>query len=111
MLVIMSMALVAWLVIYLRGRGLGGFRTAQPENGSLYVTGVSPRPDAEGEQYVTITGNLTGPSVPGQVVYGRFAWDVNQWPTIGDYIPVIYPAGKPDRWQIMHPGGRPGLGS
>ncbi|WP_431958062.1 hypothetical protein [Nocardia lijiangensis] len=109
MLVIMVTTLVALLVAYRRGRQ--GFQMAQPESGSLYVTGVSPRPDATGEQYVTITGNLTGPSVPETVVYGRFAWDVNQWPAIGDYIPVVYPQGKPDRWQIAHPGSRPPLGS
>jgi hypothetical protein len=101
MLVIMVAALVAMLALYLRGRN--GFRLANPEAGSLYVTGVSPRPDDTGAQYVTITGNLTGPSVPGTVVYGRFAWDVNNWPAIGDLIPVVYPAGKPERWQISQP--------
>ncbi|WP_253808096.1 hypothetical protein [Nocardia amikacinitolerans] len=109
MLVIMVTLLVALLVSYRRGRR--GFQLAEPESGTLYVTGVSPRPDAEGEQYVTITGNVTGPSVPGTVVYGRFVWDVNQWPAIGDYLPVVYPPGKPERWQIAHPGSRPGLGS
>ncbi|MBF6215339.1 hypothetical protein IU433_31200 [Nocardia puris] len=110
MLIIMVAVLVALLVSFRRGRG-GGSPLAQAEAGSLYVTGVSPRPDAEGEQYVTITGNLTGPSVAGKVVYGRFAWDVNQWPSIGDYIDVVYPPKNPDRWRIAHPGARPGLGS
>ncbi|MEV5836190.1 hypothetical protein [Nocardia sp. NPDC052112] len=109
MLVIMVGALVAVVMLYLRGRN--EVRLMNPETGTLYVTGVSPRPDAMGEQYVTITGNLTGPSVPGTVVYGRFVWDVNSWPAIGDLIPVVYPSGKPERWQISHPGGRPGLGS
>lgn len=109
MLVIMVGALVAMVMMYLRGRS--GFRLANPEAGTLYVTGVSPRPDATGEQYVTITGNLTGPSVPSTVVYGRYAWNVDDWPAIGDLIPVIYPPGKPDRWQISHPGARPGLGA
>ncbi|MFI9509851.1 hypothetical protein [Nocardia sp. NPDC052566] len=110
MLVIMVTALVAMIVLYRRGRG-GGAPPRQPETGSLYLTGVSPRPDALGEQYVTITGNLTGPGVPGQIVYGRFVWDVNAWPSIGDYLTVVYPAGNPDRWQIAAPGARPGLGS
>ncbi|MEU0506225.1 hypothetical protein [Nocardia sp. NPDC005998] len=109
MLVIVGGALVAMVMIYLRGRS--GFRVANPESGTLYVTGVSPRPDATGAQYVTITGNLTGPSVPGTVVYGRMAWDVNDWPAIGDLIPVVYPSGKPERWQLSRPGARPGLGS
>lgn len=110
MLVIMAAALVAMIVLYRRGRGQAGF-PAEPERGSLHVTGVSPRPDAEGEQYVTITGNLMGPTVAERVVYGRFAWDVHHWPSIGDEIAVIYPAGKPDRWRILQPGSRPPLGS
>jgi hypothetical protein len=101
MLLIMVAALVGLIMVYVRGRR--GFQPAQPETGSLYLTGVSPRPDAEGEQFVTITGNLTGPSVPGIVVYGRFAWDVNAWPAIGDYITVIYPPGKPERFQVTGP--------
>jgi hypothetical protein len=109
MLVIMVAALVSLVVLYMRGRN--GSKLAQGESGSLYVTGVSPRPDAIGEQYVTITGNLTGPSVPGTVVYGRFAWDVNNWPAIGDYMPAVYPPGKPERWQLAHPDARPSLGS
>jgi hypothetical protein len=60
---------------------------------------------------VTITGNLTGPSVPGKVVYGRYAWDVGNWPAIGDLIPVVYSPRNPDNWQISHPGARPGFGS
>ncbi|WP_109528548.1 MULTISPECIES: hypothetical protein [Nocardia] len=99
MLVIMATLLVAIIVLYRRGRGEPKY-PATPERGSLHVTGVSPRPDAEGEQFVTITGNLAGPSVPDRVVYGRFVWDVNSWPHIGEEIPVVYPAGKPDRWQI-----------
>ncbi len=104
-------ALVYWLVVYLRGRGGGGGIVAQPEAGTLTVTGVSPRPAAQGEQYVTITGLLSGPGVEGETVYGRFAWDVNQWPSPGDRIDVVYPPGRPDRWQITHPGARPYLGS
>ncbi|WP_433657238.1 hypothetical protein ACQPW1_37450 [Nocardia sp. CA-128927] len=110
MLLIMIVALVGVVAVYLRGRG--GFRTAHPETGTLYITGVSPRPDdVAGEQFVTITGNVTGPTVQGALVYGRFAWDVNAWPSIGDLITVAYPAGKPERWQIVSPGGHPSLGS
>ncbi|MEU7138164.1 hypothetical protein ABZ942_01800 [Nocardia sp. NPDC046473] len=110
MLLVMIVALVGVVAVYLRGRG--GFRPAQGETGTLYVTGVSPRPDdLVGEQFVTITGTVTGPTVQGTVVYGRFAWDVNAWPSIGDLITVAYPAGKPERWQIVHPGARPSLGS
>ncbi|MEU7765292.1 hypothetical protein AB0B25_09265 [Nocardia sp. NPDC049190] len=97
-LLILAAVLVSTIVFVVRSRG--GRRTADPERGTLYVTGVSPRPDVLGAQYVTITGNLTGPTVPGTVVYGRFVRDTNSWPEVGDSLPVIYPAGKPDRWQI-----------
>ncbi|AFU04417.1 hypothetical protein [Nocardia brasiliensis] len=100
MLLIMVLAVAGMVVLYLRGRG--GFRPTQAEAGTLYVTGVSPRPDAQGEQYVTITGNLTGPSVSGAVVYGRFAWDVNAWPSIGDLIDVVYSPRNPQSWSIAH---------
>ncbi|MEC3915189.1 hypothetical protein [Nocardia sp. CDC160] len=93
---------------------MGAFGNASPvglESGTLYVTGVSPRPDAPGEQYVTISGSISGPSVVAHEVYGRFAWDTFQWPAIGDQIPVMYPSGKPDKWQLDHPGVRPYFGS
>ncbi|WP_406231830.1 hypothetical protein [Nocardia sp. NBC_01009] len=109
MLLIMVTALVGWLVIYLRGRR--GIQPTEAETGALYLTGVSPRPDATGEQFVTITGNLTGPTVPGTVVYGRFVWDTNEWPSIGDYLSVVYPPGKPERFQLADPSARPDLGS
>ncbi|MFE3960221.1 hypothetical protein ACFXPS_39350 [Nocardia sp. NPDC059091] len=117
-------ALAAALVYYRRGNG-GGSRAfpgdplaaawnASPaglESGTLHVTGVSPRPDDLGEQYVTISGSISGPTVFAHEVYGRFAWDVDNWPSIGDQIPVTYPSGKPDKWQLDHPGARPYFGS
>ncbi|MEV6767953.1 hypothetical protein AB0N05_04895 [Nocardia sp. NPDC051030] len=108
--VLIAGALVATLSYYRRARS-GGSPLPQAESGTLYVTGVSPRPDAPGEQYVTLTGSISGPSVVAHEVYGRFAWDTNQWPSAGDQIPVVYPAGKPDRWQLGHPGARPYFGS
>ncbi|MCU1641134.1 MAG: hypothetical protein JWN03_1409 [Nocardia sp.] len=109
-IVLIGGALVATVMAFRRGRG-GGGQMVDPESGVLYVTGVSPRPDATGEQYVTISGSISGPTVVAHEVYGRFAWDVNQWPSIGDQIPVAYPSGKPDRWQLAHPGARPYFGS
>ncbi len=108
-IVVIVGALVTTVALYLRGRS--GSPSAHAEFGTLYVTGVSPRPAAQGEQFVTITGTLAGPSVPGETVYGRYAWDVNQWPSPGDEIPVSYPPGKPQHWRIGHPGARPPLGS
>ncbi len=107
-IVVIGGALVATVMLYLRGRGAA---SANAESGILHVTGVSPRPAAQGEQYVTITGTITGPTVPGETVYGRYAWDVNQWPSPGQEIPVSYPPGKPQHWRIGHPGAQPRLGS
>ncbi|MTE13088.1 hypothetical protein [Nocardia aurantiaca] len=126
MFVLLIGGALAAALVYYRRRGQGGGARALPgdplaaswnarpaglESGTLHVTGVSPRPDEPGEQYVTISGSISGPSVVAHEVYGRFAWDVNQWPSIGDQIPVAYPSGKPDRWQLDHPGVRPYFGS
>jgi hypothetical protein len=46
-------------------------------NGTLLVTGVSPRPDAGGEQFVTIAGVINGPTVDEHAVYQRMAVDVD----------------------------------
>jgi hypothetical protein len=66
--------------------------------GTLLITGVSPRPDATGEQFVTITGVINGPTINEHVVYQRYAVDVDQWPTVGDLIPVVYSPKNPDNW-------------
>lgn len=69
--------------------------------GTLLVTGVSPRPDAPGEQFVTITGVITGPNVNEHVVYQRMGIDTADtanWPTIGQLIPVVYAPTNPDKW-------------
>ncbi|MCV7229110.1 hypothetical protein [Mycolicibacterium komossense] len=71
--------------------------------GTLLVTGVSPRPDAEGQQFVTISGVITGPTLTEHVVYQRMAVDVDQWPTIGALIPVVYSPKNPDRWDFAPP--------
>ncbi|BBY65679.1 hypothetical protein [Mycolicibacterium helvum] len=68
--------------------------------GTLLVTGVSPRPDATGEQYVTISGVINGPTVNEHVVYTRMAVDVNSWPTMGQLIPVAYSPKNPDNWSF-----------
>lgn len=109
-------ALAATVMYYRRANGGGGAfpgfgAPAELESGTLHVTGVSPRPMEPGEQYVTISGSISGPTVVAHEVYGRFAWDVTQWPSIGDQIPVAYPTGKPDKWQLGHPGARPYFGS
>lgn len=67
--------------------------------GTLLVTGVSPRPnDMTGEQYVTITGVINGPTVNEYTVYTRMVVDVNAWPTMGQLIDVVYSPGNPEKW-------------
>lgn len=67
-------------------------------SGTLLVTGVSPRPEAAGEQFVTISGVINGPTVVEHVVYQRMAVDVGQWPITGQLIPVVYSPKNPDKW-------------
>ncbi|WP_028476414.1 hypothetical protein [Nocardia sp. CNY236] len=105
-LLTLTAVLVSLIVLVVRDRRDRRGRVRSPTNaerGTLFVTGVSPRPDAAGEQYVTITGELSGPSVTGTVVYGRFSWNVKTWPEIGDILMVVYPAGRPERWQLYQP--------
>jgi hypothetical protein len=75
-------------------------RTRGGESGTLLVTGVSPRPQATGEQFVTITGVISGPSVNDHEVYGRLAVDVADWPVMGQMIPVVYSPKNPDNWSF-----------
>jgi hypothetical protein len=75
--------------------------------GTLVVTGVSPRPDATGEQFVTITGVINGPTVDEHVVYQRLAVDVDQWPTMGQLFPVMYKPNNPDNWAFAPQEGPP----
>lgn len=80
-----------------RGFGMSrGPREMTP--GTLLVTGVSSRPDALGEQFVTISGVMTGPTLGEHVVYQRMTVDVDQWPTMGQLIDVVYSPKNPDNW-------------
>ncbi|WP_166903833.1 hypothetical protein [Mycobacterium sp. DL440] len=87
----------------MRRRGIRG----ELAHGTLLVTGVSPRPAATGEQYVTITGVITGPTVNEHVVYQRMAVDVGAWPTMGALFPVVYSPGNPDKWAFAPDGPSP----
>lgn len=73
--------------------------------GTLLVTGVSPRPEAPGEHFVTITGVITGPTVAEHVVYQRMAVDAGNWPAMGQLIPVVYSPKNPDKW-FFAPAGQ-----
>src|ERR1700752_2062735 len=72
-------------------------------SGTLLVTGVSPRPDVSGEQYVTIAGVINGPTVNEYAVYQRMVVDVDQWPTMGQLLPVVYSPTNPDNWKFAPP--------
>jgi hypothetical protein len=92
-LAIGAIALIAGPRI-MRRRGVRG----EQAQGTLLVTGVSPRPDAAGQQFVTITGVISGPTVNEHVVYQRMEVDVEQWPTMGQLFPVVYSTKNPDNW-------------
>lgn len=84
---------------FMRNRGPRG----EMAQGTLLVTGVSPRPDAVGEQFVTISGVINGPTVNEHVVYQRLAVDVDSWPTMGQLMPVVYSPKNPDNWFFAPP--------
>jgi hypothetical protein len=94
-------ALVLLLAPWLRRRrGIRG----EVVSGTLLVTGVSPRPaDVTGEQFVTITGVINGPTVNEHVVYQRMAVDVESWPSMGALFPVVYSPRNPDNWNFAPP--------
>ncbi len=97
-LLMLVFAVVVLLAPRLFRRGL-----TQTVSGTLLVTGVSPRPDATGEQFVTITGVINGPTVDEHTVYERMAVNVDNWPTMGQLIPVVYSPKNPDLWAIAPP--------
>lgn len=96
--------LVAILAVFLVPRFIRPGPRAGAQEGTLLVTGVSPRPDASGRQYVTITGVLHGPEVGEHEVYQRLAIDVDSWPSIGELLPVVYSPRNPDNWNLAGPG-------
>ncbi len=57
----------------------------------------------EGEQFVTISGVINGPTVNEYVVYQRMAVDVGNWPTMGQLIPVVYSMKNADNWSFAPP--------
>jgi hypothetical protein len=95
--------LVATLVLLLAPRLMRRGQTGDALSGTLLITGVSPRPDATGEQYVTITGVIDGPTVNEHTVYQRMAVNVDNWPTVGELKPVVYSQRNPDNWAFAPP--------
>ncbi len=95
--------LVAVLGVLLAQRFIPRGPRGEPASGTLLVTGVSPRPDAAGQQYVTIAGVINGPTVNEYSVYQRMAVDVEQWPRVGQLFPVVYSPKNPDNWKFAPP--------
>jgi hypothetical protein len=97
-------AIAMFVVPRLRGRGGVNRPGREMAPGTLLVTGVSPRPaDATGQQFVTISGVINGPTVNEHVVYQRMVVDVDAWPTMGQLIPVVYSPKNPDTWTFAPP--------
>ncbi len=92
--------LVAVLAVALAQRFVARGPRGELASGTLLVTGVSPRPDAVGEQYVTVAGVINGPTVSEHEVYQRMAVDVDHWPTMGQLLPVVYSPKNPDNWRF-----------
>jgi hypothetical protein len=92
--------LIAVLGVLLAQRFLPRGPRGELLSGTLLVTGVSPRPDATGEQFVTIAGVINGPTVSEHAVYQRMAVDVDHWPTMGQLFPVLYSSKNPDNWKF-----------
>jgi hypothetical protein len=98
-LLVLLGALAAFLAPRFMRKGPRGERA----HGTLLITGISPRPDDQGEQWVTISGVITGPTVSEHPVYGQLVVNVDQWPSIGDLMPVVYSARNPDNWAFAPP--------
>jgi hypothetical protein len=90
--------LVAIMVSLLAPRMFRRGPGASSLSGTLLITGVSPKPDATGEQYVTITGVIDGPTVTDFTVYQRTIANVDRWPTVGELRPVVYSERNPEKW-------------
>lgn len=99
----MILLLVGALVLLIGPRLRRGPSGGDALHGTLLVTGVSPRPDATGEQFVTVSGVINGPTVNEHVVYQQYAVDVDNWPSIGTLIPVTYSQRNPDNWRFAPP--------
>lgn len=95
--------LVAVLAMFIVPRFIKPGPRGALASGTLLVTGVSPRSEEAGEQLVTISGVMNGPTVNEHPVYRRMVVDADQWPTIGQQFPVVYSPNNPDNWNFAPP--------
>ncbi|GED98896.1 hypothetical protein [Gordonia crocea] len=107
-LIAIALAAVAIaLIINLRGgRKPSAEKLAAMSQGTVTVTGVSPRPDrgdANDSAYVTISGTVIGADITPTEVYGSYAWSLNSpWPQVGQDISVRYDPRKVESsWLIV----------
>lgn len=96
---ILLAALAVGMIMQMRGRRTGGLRGggAGYEQGTLTITGVSDRPEADskGEAFCTVSGTINGPGTPPVEVYGTLVLvDGAPWPQMGSDHPVVYRPGK-----------------
>ncbi|BBY32490.1 hypothetical protein BST33_18050 [Mycolicibacter minnesotensis] len=99
--------LLAVMGVFLAPRFVRSGPGREALEGTVLITGVSPRPEATGAQFVTISGVLHGPSIAEHDVYRRFAVDVNTWPSVGELLPVRYSPRNPDNWSPIAPPSTP----
>ncbi|CAM4239061.1 hypothetical protein MB901379_01333 [Mycobacterium basiliense] len=95
------LVLVAVALVFLAPRFIPVGPRGALASGTLLVTGVSPRPDETGVQFVTISGVINGPTVNEHAVYRRLAVHVDQWPVTGQVLPVVYSPKNPDNWSLV----------
>lgn len=91
----------SWLSPWWSSRSYGP--RGEVANGTLLVTGVSPRPNATGEQFVTVAGVIHGPTVNEHATSRQLMVDVGQWPVAGAQFGVIFALKNPDDWVFSSP--------
>ena len=98
----MLLLLVAALLALVAPRFIRPGPRGAVASGTLLVTGVTGGlPDAAGEQFVTIAGLISGPTVDEHAVHGRLiVRDGAPWPVTGQQLPVVYSPNNPDNWSF-----------
>ncbi|GAA3958545.1 hypothetical protein [Gordonia caeni] len=101
--VVFILLIAATLASFFLGRGRmasfgkGGAGGAGYASGTMTVTGVSSRGDADknGQAYFTLSGTIIGPDTPPTEVYGSLVLGSGDPdPSVGQELPVVYKPGK-----------------
>lgn len=106
-IVILLAALAVAMIMGMRGRTLGSRNrsgSAGYVQGTLTITGVTDRPEADskGQAFCTVSGTINGPETQPTEVYGTMIIPEGQpWPQMGSDHPVTYKPGKvTSTWQF-----------